>query len=68
MMLEHFLVEVAAVPFPYGAPVETGSGTTVAVLTMTGAELDEPAASLLASEETAAEEPDPALVAAAVSV
>lgn len=33
---EHgFLVEVGMVPFPYGAPVDIGSGTTVAVLTMT---------------------------------
>jgi len=33
---EHgFLVEVASVPFPYGEPVLTGTGTTIAVLTMT---------------------------------
>jgi len=30
-----FLVVVAKVPFPYGAPVDTGIGTTVAVLTIT---------------------------------
>jgi len=67
-ILEHFfLVDVDTVPFPYGAPVETGMGTTVAVLMMTGAELD--AASLLpAGEETAPDDPDPAEVGAAVSV
>lgn len=67
-MLAHFdLVEVDSVPFPYGAPVETGMGTTVAVLMMTGAELD--AASLLpAGEEMAPDDPDPAEVGAAVSV
>lgn len=68
-MLEHFfLVEVASVPFPYGATVETGIGTTVAVLIMTTAELDETAASFPPSEVTAPDEPEPAEVGAAVSV
>jgi hypothetical protein len=37
--LEHFLVMVVveSVPFPYGTPVGTGIGTTVAVLKITTA-------------------------------
>jgi len=36
--LEHFfLVVVESVPFPFGAPVETGIGTIVAVLKITTA-------------------------------
>lgn len=54
--LEHFfLVEVDSVPFPYGAPVDTGMGTTVAVLTMTTGVLDETAPSTPPMEETPAE-------------
>ena len=65
-MLEHFfLVDVGIVPFPYGAPVETGTGTTVAVLTMTGAELE---TAPTTPDEAAPDEPEPAEVGAAVSV
>lgn len=61
--LEHFfLVEVDWVPFPYGAPVDTGIGTTVAVLMMTTGALDETAPCTPPMEET------PAEFAAAVSV
>jgi hypothetical protein len=72
-MLEHFsLVDVDIVPFPYGEPVAvvTGTGTTVAVLITTTAEVDETAATSAGSEETAPDEPesDPAEVGAEVSV
>jgi hypothetical protein len=52
-LLHFFLVEVVSVPFPYGAPVDTGMGTTVAVLMMTTAELDETTASLPAAPVSA---------------
>ena len=68
-LLHFFLVEVVSVPFPYGAPVETGTGTTVAVLMMTTAELDETSPSLPPMEETDPEEPATSIgVALAVSV
>jgi hypothetical protein len=52
-LLHFFLVEVVSVPFPYGAAVETGMGTTVAVLMMTTAELDETTATLPAAPVSA---------------
>ena len=69
-LLHFFLVEVVSVPFPYGATVETGTGTTVAVLTTTTGALDETSATLPPREETAPEEPEPSEdgVAEAVSV
>lgn len=70
--LEHgFLVDVASVPFPYGAPVENGTGTTVAVLMMTttlafelalDAGLDAEKASLLLFPATELTTPDEAPV------
>lgn len=67
--LEHFfLVEVDTVPFPYGAPVDTGMGTTVAVLMMTTGVLDDTAPSTPPIEETEPDEPVPAEVGAAAAV
>jgi len=52
-----------SVPLPYGAPVLTGTGEMVAVLTTTTGEVaaDEPATALLTAELTAPSEPEPEL-------
>jgi hypothetical protein len=69
MLLHFFLVTVVWVPFPYGAPVETGTGMTVAVLKITtGPELEAGATSFTLAPEAAAPELAVAAAGEAVSV
>jgi hypothetical protein len=67
--LEHFfLVVVESVPFPYGAPVETGIGTTVAVLRTTTAAPEVETAATWLSPAAEPRAPELALAATGLAV